>query len=201
MTDHKFRVGDIVDVYDRRDGALVESGVKIIELEQGEDGIIASLTAGFRVSVRCLKPHGDADGYATIGIPRDTSFEGMLEVMTKAIEEKNGEPISKGKMASLRIVAMTMSSINMLDMGEAAKALSLAISVMLTNFAANTGFAIAGKRVSKEAEMSIIAQIMSVALKHAEGSYKPGGQSVVWGEAEGFDFREMLKKDKGDEKV
>ena len=62
-----FKIGDIVDVIDRRDGETVERGTKITKLAfepdyvssaldgGGQWGWVATLEAGYRVSVRCLK--------------------------------------------------------------------------------------------------------------------------------------------------
>jgi hypothetical protein len=60
-----FKVGDLVDVIDRRDGAVVATGAKIKNLRTenrrdiGLSGVYADLDAGFGCSVRCLVPHGE----------------------------------------------------------------------------------------------------------------------------------------------
>lgn len=60
----EFKVGDIVDVIDRRDGATVDRNVVIEGLvdEPSEPhvrgGWTASLSCGYRVSVRCLRRAG-----------------------------------------------------------------------------------------------------------------------------------------------
>lgn len=57
-----FEVNDVVDVIDRRDGAAVARGATILELTmetlpgREEPSQHATLSCGFAVSVRCLRP-------------------------------------------------------------------------------------------------------------------------------------------------
>ena len=56
-----FNVNDVVDVIDRRDGAVVARGATILELKmetipgRAEPAQYATLSCGFAVSVRCLR--------------------------------------------------------------------------------------------------------------------------------------------------
>ncbi len=59
-----FKVGDRVDVQDKRDGTWFERGALIEALAEatpeeqkaGCSGVYASLSCGFSVSTRCLRP-------------------------------------------------------------------------------------------------------------------------------------------------
>lgn len=51
-----YRVGDVVDVVDQRDGAVVERNAKILKLQDlHTGGVAATLDCGFVASVRCLR--------------------------------------------------------------------------------------------------------------------------------------------------
>ena len=54
---NEFNVGDIVDVIDRRDGAIVESGTRILEVSYQDGKPYAHVVAGFAVSLVCLRHH------------------------------------------------------------------------------------------------------------------------------------------------
>lgn len=58
---YSFKIGDKVDVIDRRDGTVVDWGVTILDIKMEELPYLparpyATLSSGYSASVRCLRP-------------------------------------------------------------------------------------------------------------------------------------------------
>lgn len=53
-TNPEFKVGDLVDVTDRRDGTIVAKTATITGFETDHDKQYAQLDTGYAVSLRCL---------------------------------------------------------------------------------------------------------------------------------------------------
>jgi hypothetical protein len=126
----------------------------------------------------------------------DLKYDTILNNLSKAYMAANdGKAPSPDRLASYKIVAFGLCTLDGLDTLNAAKALSMGASILFTNFAANLLLHARGKRASREEELSMVAQLMHAAIRLAEDSYAPGGQINVQMGRE-FDFRDMLKEKK-----